>query len=123
MKNFFSSNVSKMSGTYQKHVWDLLNTFRGSESLWKAHFCIFWQTFAVFESKSTIFGFKIAPEAMQIEIPGAVLSVGVVGSRDYVRLKALMLENILNTHIMGVKPIENFLQVPELREATQIHNI
>ena len=74
-------------------------------------------------SKSAIFGFKIASEAMQIKIPGAVLSVGVVGSRDYVRLKALMLENILNTHIMGVRPIENFLQAPELREATRINNI
>ena len=60
---------------------------------------------------------------MQIKIPGAVLSLRVVGSRDYVRLKALMLENILNTHIMGVRPIENFLQAPELREATRIHKI
>ena len=66
-----------MSGTYQKHFCDLLNTFGGSESLWKALFCIFWQTFAVFDSKSTIFGFKIAPEAMQIKIPGAVLSVQI----------------------------------------------
>ena len=55
---------------------------------------------------------------MQIKIPGAVLSVGVVGSRDYVRLKALMLENILNTHIMDARPMENFLQAPEPRGVT-----
>ena len=55
---------------------------------------------------------------MQIKIPGAVLSVHVVGSRDYVRLKALMLENILNSHIMGVRPIENFLQAPEPQGVT-----
>ena len=60
---------------------------------------------------------------MQIQIPGAVLSVGVVRTRDYVSFKALKLENILNTHIMGVRPIENFLQAPELREATRIHKI
>ena len=69
-------------------------------------------------SKSAIFGFKIASEAMQIKIPGAVLSVGVVWTRDYVRLKALMLENILNTHIMDVRPIENFLQAPEPQGVT-----
>ena len=69
-------------------------------------------------SKSAIFGFKIASEAMQIKIPGAVLSVSVVWTRDYVRLKALMLENILNTHIMDVRPIENFLQAPEPRGVT-----
>ena len=86
-------------------------------------FLAFWQIFGVLMSKSAIFGFKIASEAMQIKIPGAVLSVSVVWTRDYVRLKALMLENILNTHIMDVRPIENFLQAPELREAIQIHNI
>ena len=86
-------------------------------------FLAFWQIFGVLMSKSAIFGFKIASEAMQIKIPGAVLSVSVVWTRDYVRLKALMLENILNTHIMDVRPIENFLQAPELRETIQIHNI
>ena len=34
-----------------------------------------------------------------------------------------MLDNILNTHIMDARPIENFLQAPGLREAIQIHNI
>ena len=83
----------------------------------------FWQIFGVIISKSAIFGFKIASEAMQMKIPGAVLSVSVVWTRDYVHLKTLMLQNILNTHIMDVRPIENFLQAPELREAIQIHNI
>ena len=78
----------------------------------------FWQIFGVLISKSAIFGFKIASEAMQIKIPGAVLSVGVVWTRDYVRLKALMLENILNTHIMDARPIEKFLQAPEPRGVT-----
>ena len=86
-------------------------------------FLAFWQIFGVLMSKSVIFGFKIASEAMQIKIPGAVLSVSVVWTRDYVRLITLMLENILNTHIMDVRPIENFLKAPELREAIQIHNI
>ena len=86
-------------------------------------FLAFWQIFGVLMSRSGIFGFKIASEAMQIKIPGAVLSVSVVWTRDYVRLITLMLENILNTHIMDVRPIENFLKAPELREAIQIHNI
>ena len=42
----------------------------------------------------------------------------VVWTRDYVRLKALMLENILNTHIMDVRPIEKFLQAPEPQGVT-----
>ena len=41
------------------------------------------------------------------------MSVGVVWTRDYVRLKVLMLEIILDTHIMDARPIENFLQAPE----------
>ena len=86
-------------------------------------FLDFWQIFGALMSKSAIFGFKIASEAMQIKIPGAVLSVSVVWTRDYVRLTTLTLEIILNTHIMDVRPIENVLQAPELREAIQIHNI
>ena len=74
-------------------------------------------------SKSVIFGFKIASEAMQIKIPGAVLSVSVVWTRDYVHLKTLMLQNILNTLIMDVRPIEDYLQALELRETIQIHNL
>ena len=50
--------------------------------------------------------------------PGTVLSVGFVWTRDYMRLKALMLENILKTHIMDARPIENFLQAPEPRRVT-----
>ena len=78
----------------------------------------FWQIFGVLMSKSVIFGFKIASEAMQIKIPDAVLYVSVMWTRDYLRLKALMLENILNTHIMDARPIENFLQAPEPRGVT-----
>ena len=44
--------------------------------------------------------------------------MGVVWTRDYVRLKALMLENILNTHIMDTRPIENFLHALEPRGVT-----
>ena len=75
-------------------------------------FLAFWQIFGVLMSKSAILSFKIASEAMQIKIQGAVLFVSVDWTRDYVRLKALMLENILNTHIMDVRPIENFFTGP-----------
>ena len=46
------------------------------------------------------------------------MSVSVVWTLAYVRLKALMLENILNTHIMDARPIENFLQAPEPQRVT-----
>ena len=77
------------------HVWSLRTPLESTV-------LTSWHIFGVFVSKSVIFGFKIASEAMQINIPDAVLSVGVVRTRDYVRLKALMLENVLNTHIMGL---------------------
>ena len=92
-------------------------------------FLAFWQIFGVLMSKSVIFGFKIASEAMQMKIPGAVLSVSVVLTRDYVRLKIMMLQNILNTHIMQSclqrrseavnvfkRPQRYFLHVPDILE-------
>ena len=54
---------------------------------------------------------------MQIKIGGAVSSVCVVRTRDNVRLKALILKNVLSTHIMGVTPLENFLRGREGQEA------
>ena len=44
------------------------------------------------------------------QIPYAVLSVCVARTWDYVRLKALTLGYVLNTHIMGVECLENFLR-------------
>ena len=41
------------------------------------------------------------------------MSVCVVQTRDNVRLKGLSLENTFSTHIMGLRPIENFLQASE----------
>ena len=41
----------------------------------------------------------------------------VVRARDNVRLKALALENVLSTHIMGVIPLENFLRSREGQQA------
>ena len=43
--------------------------------------------------------------------------VCVVRARDNLRLKALVLENVLSTHIMGVTPLENFLRGREGQEA------
>ena len=59
---------------FRKHCFDFL-----------AHFWRFW-------SKNVIFGFKIASEAMEIKKTGAVLSVVVVRTRNYARLKALMMQ-------------------------------
>jgi len=89
-----------MFDTCKKHLCGLLNTFKTSDAFGKHFFLDFWQIFGVVMSNSVIFGFKIASEAMQIKIPGAVLFVSVVWTRDYVHLKTLMLQNILNTHIM-----------------------
>ena len=69
-------------------------------------------------SKSVIFGFKIASEAMQIKIPGAILFVSVVWTLDYVRLKSLIVGYVLNTHIMGVECLENFLRARKGRRIT-----
>ena len=44
---------------------------------------------------------------------GVVCSVCVLRTRDNVRLKALILENVLHTHMMGVKSLENFLETLE----------
>ena len=55
-------------------------------------------------------GWKSASKYMWFKIPRAVLYVCVARTWDNVRLKALALWYVLNTHIMGVESLENFLR-------------